>query len=91
MPDDKTAVDIFVEAGRLLYDSDDWPTRYAAALGIRATRVRDIRRGKADLGREDALLYDALKLAERRAEESIRARDAITAWLAQHRKRDGET
>jgi hypothetical protein len=53
--------------------------------------VRDIRRGKADLGRGDALLHDALELAERCADETTRARDTLKAWLAKHRRPDPGT
>jgi hypothetical protein len=85
MDSNMTAVDVFTEVGRLLYDGDDWQSRYAAALGIPSTRMRDIRRGKADLGRGNTILADALRLAERRAAETARARDTLRDWLKQNR------
>jgi len=33
---DKTAADILTDVGRLLYDSEDWPTRLATGSGIQS-------------------------------------------------------
>jgi hypothetical protein len=93
-PTHHTAVDLFLEVGRLLYEGDDWQSQFAADLNVPTTRIRNIRRGKADLGRGNAMLDDALKTAERiadaaqrdltRAKERVRAttraRNAIRAW-----------
>lgn len=82
MPADKTAVDLFIGVGRLLYldDPDHWRIRYAGALRVPPGRLKDIERGKANLdrdGRKDGLLEDALALAEyltaKAAEELVAA------------------
>jgi hypothetical protein len=68
MPAKKTEASLlFLEGGQLLFETDNWLARYAGALGVPVTRIRDIRRGRADLNRdgvEDGLLKDALELAE---------------------------
>lgn len=68
MPAKKSEVSLlFLEGGQLLFETDNWHARYAGALGVPPTRIRDIRRGRADLNRdgvEDGLLKDALELAE---------------------------
>jgi hypothetical protein len=67
MPSKKSEASLFLEGGQLLFETDNWLARYAGALGVPPTRIRDIRRGRADLNRdgvEDGLLKDALELAE---------------------------
>ena len=63
----ETEASLFLEGGQLLFETENWIARYAGALGVPVTRIRDIRRGRADLNRdgvEDGLLKDALELAE---------------------------
>jgi hypothetical protein len=68
MPAKKTEASLlFLEGGQLLFETDNWLARYAGALGVPVTRIRDIRRGRADLNRdgvEGGLLKGALELAE---------------------------
>lgn len=62
-----TNVEKFLEVGKLLFPGEDWQAKYAQALAISPTRIRDVRRKKADLNRDgekDRLLKDALFLAE---------------------------
>lgn len=78
----KTEADLLNEVGPLLYDSpDQWQALLAEHLDVKGARLRDVRRGKANLGQ--GLLEDILALAERRAKELARARDALRAWKKQ--------
>jgi hypothetical protein len=83
---DTSAAEIFLGLGRLLYDDghDDWQAVYAEELGITTKRLTDIRKGKADLNRagaKNALLVDALRLAEREAQAAERRSKQIRAFL----------
>jgi|SRR5712672_2681000 hypothetical protein len=89
-PDDKTAVDLLVEVGRALFELEyeeppKWPSRLAQALGVKGETLRSWRRGHAPFDASHGALDDLMALAERRAEETARARDELRAWL--HRNR----
>lgn len=80
----KTEADLLNEVGPLLYDSPDhWQALLAEHLDVKGRRLSDIRRGKANLGQ--GLFDDILALAERRALELTRARDALRAWKKSQR------
>ena len=86
MPDEKNAADIFSETGRAIYDdADDWQSRLAAALDVTRETVRNIRRGNMVIEPDHGILTDLMALAERRAVDTVRARDALKAWLKKHR------
>lgn len=62
---------LFLEAGELLY-TENWTKLYADGLGVPTERIRDIRRGKANLDRgpvENAVLEEAVTVAEHRVAE----------------------
>ncbi len=85
MSNDKTAADVFSEVGRALYGSDDWLEPMAPALGVKRDTLRNVRRGNMVVSPDHGMFDDLLALAERRAEETARARDALKAWLTKHR------
>src|SRR5258708_29875151 len=83
--DNKTAADLLAEVGRALFDSEDWPSRLALALGVERNTLRQWLRGKSRFGPDHGALDDLLALAERRAEETVRARDELKGWLKRNR------
>jgi hypothetical protein len=81
-----TMADIIEEVGRSLYESEDWQARLGAALDLPPRVLRDFKRGKAMGASPDNDLFDhLLTLAERRAKETARGRDALKAWLKANR------
>jgi transposase-like protein len=84
-PDNKTAADLLSEVGRALFDGDDWPSRLALALGVERNTLRQWLRGRSRFGPEHGALDDLLALAERRAEETVKARDELRDWLKRNR------
>jgi transposase-like protein len=82
--DNKTAADLLAEVGRALFD-DDWPSRLALALGVERNTLRNWLRGRSQFGPDHGALDDLLALAERRAEEAVRARDELKGWLKRNR------
>jgi hypothetical protein len=74
-----TDAEIFTMVGRAIFEGDDWPSRFGAALDLPKQTVRDIRRDHADLKPDVAA--EMLAMIERRAAETVRARDALRAWL----------
>ena len=80
----KTEADLLNEVGPLLYDNPEhWQMLLARELDVKGKRLYDVRRGKANLGQ--GLFEDILALAERRAQETARARDALREWAEKHR------
>src|SRR5260370_7106703 len=82
-PDDKTAVGILEEVGRALFEDayeepPQWPRRLAKALGVTNESLRSWRRGHAPFDASHGALDDLMALAERRGEETSRARDDLT-------------
>jgi hypothetical protein len=76
---DKTAADIFTDAGRALFNSEDWPSKLGAALDLSKQAVRDIRRGHIDP--TPGVLDDLLKLVAARRAALQRAEDELRTWL----------
>jgi len=85
MSDDKTAADMLNAVGRALH-GDDWMTRLAVDLGVKRETVRSWHRGNARLDADHGMFDRLLALAERRAEETGRARDELREWLQRNRK-----
>ena len=84
-----TAADMFNAVGRALY-GNDWTAGLAAGLGVERETVRSWRRGHdARFGPGHGAMDDLLALAERRSEETARARDELRDWLRRNRAGNG--
>jgi hypothetical protein len=78
---DNRAAGLLREVGLALY-GEEWRDRLAVALGVQRETIRTwARGGDARFGPDHPAIKDLLALVERRAEETVRARDALRAWL----------
>lgn len=78
-----TDAEIFTQIGRALFEGDDWPSRFGAALDLPKQTVRDIRRDHADISPKIAASMRIM--IENRATEVLLAREALKAWLKHQR------
>jgi hypothetical protein len=91
--DEKNAADILAEVGRALHPGLDkialretCPAPLAADLGVTKETMRSWRRGHdARFGPDHQAFDRLLALADRRADEVVRARDELRAWLERNR------
>lgn len=79
---DVTDAEIFTAVGKAMFEGEDWPSRFGAELQLSKQTVRNIRREAVTLLPETAA--EMLALAERRATETAKARDALKAWIKHH-------
>ncbi len=82
---DKTAPEVLTDVGRALFDSEDWQSRLAEALGVSRSTIQYWRNGKMRFEADHGALDRLLALAERRAAETARARDELREWLKRNR------
>jgi hypothetical protein len=81
-PDHKTAVTVLPVVGPLLYDNTgDWQAMMSHDLNVPRDTIREWQRPGSALRPGHRALDDLLKIAERRAEETARARDLLRAWV----------
>jgi hypothetical protein len=81
----KSAADLLAEVGRALFDSDDWQARLARTLGVERDSIRQWQRPRSTFSLRHPVFETLLELAERRADETARARDALKAALSERK------
>jgi hypothetical protein len=90
--EEKNAPAILTDVGRALFEDfyeepPTWPGRLARALGVKGETLRSWRRGHGTFEANHPALDRLLALAERRAEETARARDELKEWLQRNREK----